>query len=123
MSTLRTQVQASLTAAGKRPFREASVSRDDTGRFGSGAGSTINKGTTNPGDTGKGADRLNRRKTDPRNRARPGSKQLQEDEIPMRNTKTGARLVDFNGAGTGSAIYSDGSVYDGQGWQKKGKKF
>lgn len=50
--------------------------------------------------------------------ARPGAKKVHEDEVPMK-TPGGATLVDYNGKGSGSAVYSDGSVYDGNGWQPK----
>lgn len=45
-------------------------------------------------------------------------KRIEEDEVPGKSP-TGARLVDFDGKGSGKAIYSDGSVYDGNGWRSK----
>jgi len=49
-------------------------------------------------------------------------KRVEEDEVPMKS-RTGAKLVDFDGANGGRAVYEDGSTYDGDGWDSdtKGK--
>lgn len=59
------------------------------------------------------AKRMEHYKLEPRN-PRPGAAKLMEDEVPA-ESPDGAKIVDFNSAGV--AIYSDGSVLDGNGWQ------
>lgn len=44
-------------------------------------------------------------------------KRIEEDEVPERSP-SGAKIVDYDGKGSGKAYYSDGSVYDGNGWHK-----
>lgn len=48
-------------------------------------------------------------------------KRVEEDEVPMKS-RSGAKLVDYNGKGAGKAVYSDGSTFDGNGWTKPIKK-
>ncbi|CAB4193311.1 hypothetical protein UFOVP1246_77 [uncultured Caudovirales phage] len=43
---------------------------------------------------------------------------LEEDEVPY-TTRTGAKILDYDGTGSGSATYSDGSTFDGKGWSKQ----
>lgn len=45
---------------------------------------------------------------------------LQEDEIPA-TSKTGAKLVDFDGGNGGRATYEDGTTFDGNGWNSDQK--
>lgn len=59
------------------------------------------------------AKRMEHYGLEPRN-PRLGAGKLLEDEVPA-ESPDGAKIVDFNAAGV--AIYSDGSVYDGNGWQ------
>ena len=42
---------------------------------------------------------------------------LEEDEIPW-HSPTGADIKDYNGEGSGCAIYKDGAIYDSTGWHK-----
>lgn len=49
----------------------------------------------------------------------PTPKRLEEDQVPEKSP-TGAKIVDYNGAGPGRATYADGSTYDGNGWNKTG---
>lgn len=49
----------------------------------------------------------------------PTPKRIEEDEVPEKSP-TGAKIVDYNGAGPGRATYADGSTYDGNGWNKTG---
>lgn len=44
-------------------------------------------------------------------------KNIQEDTVPMKSP-TGAKLVDFNGKNGGQAVYSDGHIFDSNGWHK-----
>lgn len=50
-----------------------------------------------------------------RTRKLKGRPRVEEDEVPTRSP-SGARLVDYDGTGQGRALYSDGSTYDGRGW-------
>lgn len=49
----------------------------------------------------------------------PTAKRVEEDQVPAKSP-TGAKIVDYNGAGPGRATYADGSTYDGNGWNKTG---
>lgn len=51
-------------------------------------------------------------------KSRPGAPRLDEDKAPPKSKK-GARLVEFIGGpnSNGVAVYADGSIYDGDGWQ------
>lgn len=52
--------------------------------------------------------------------AKPSTpKRLEEDEVPT-TSPSGAKIIDYNGAGPGRATYADGSTYDGNGWNKTG---
>lgn len=42
-------------------------------------------------------------------------KRVEEDQVPEKS-RTGAKLVDFDGANGGRATYEDGTTYDGDGW-------
>ncbi len=48
--------------------------------------------------------------------ARPDAPRVEEDEVPWRSP-SGARLIDYNGRRSGSAVYADGRTFDGRGWQ------
>lgn len=93
---------------GKRKFDETKISRGGDGKF------------FGPGSGGKGHG-----SPAPKHgpTARPGADVIQEDDAPM-NSPHGGKLKDFNrgpdGKGPGVAVYSDGAVYDGKGWQSKG---
>lgn len=45
------------------------------------------------------------------------AKKIMEDEVPEKSP-SGAKLIDFDGSGSGRAVYSDGTVFDGNGWDK-----
>lgn len=50
--------------------------------------------------------------------ARPGAPRVEEDEVPATTPPpTSAALTDYRGAGSGSAVYANGWVYDGYGWR------
>lgn len=49
--------------------------------------------------------------------SKPAPKKIMEDEVPEASP-SGAKLIDFDGSGSGRAIYSDGTVFDGNGWDK-----
>ena len=53
--------------------------------------------------------------------ARPGAKRIEEDEVPDK-APGGGKIVDYKGAGSGVAVYSDGAVLDGKGWRVPKKK-
>lgn len=50
-----------------------------------------------------------------RTRQLKGRPRVEEDEVPT-HSPSGAQLVDYDGTGPGRALYSDGSTYDGRGW-------
>lgn len=62
---------------------------------------------------------LRTRKLKGRRKAQVQPKRINEDEVPEKSP-TGAKLVDFDGKNGGRATYSDGSVYDGNGWNATG---
>jgi len=47
-----------------------------------------------------------------------GRVKLEEDEVPY-TTRTGAKIVDYDGTGAGSATYSDGSTFDEKGFSQR----
>ena len=49
-------------------------------------------------------------------RPRVDAPRVEEDEVPE-FSPADAAIVDYNGKGAGCAIYADGRVYDGLGWQ------
>lgn len=48
-------------------------------------------------------------------------KRIEEDEVPEKSP-SGAKIVDYDGKGSGKATYSDGSYYDGNGWHMENAK-
>lgn len=59
--------------------------------------------------------KLKGRKISSATKAKAPRKMIQEDELPE-TSPSGAKLVDFDGKDGGRATYSDGSTFDGNGW-------
>lgn len=62
---------------------------------------------------------LRTRKLKGRRKAAVQPKRIHEDEAPAKSP-TGAKMVDFDGKNGGRATYSDGSTFDGNGWNSGG---
>jgi hypothetical protein len=52
---------------------------------------------------------------------RTSAPRIEEDDSPLKSP-SGAKLVDYDGAGSGLAVYEDGTTYDGYGWRDKNGK-
>lgn len=115
---------ASMTAAlqSGRRFNEANVKRGQGGKFATKAGPPGNK--TSP--LVRGAHIGTQTGTQGNTAPRPGAPRIEEDTVPGKSPG-GGTLKNYDGRGSGHAVYTDGSVYDGKGWQpgaqgKGGKK-
>lgn len=104
---------ASVRQFGKaRQFDESKITRGSGGRFFGPKGGKPGVQQPQPGSKGR-KFKGRAKKAVPR----PDAPDFEEDESPMKSPN-GAKLVDFHKTGgKGIAIYEDGAVYDGKGWQ------